>query len=239
VAGRVEQYRAELRQRGDWELFLGAHSGLPGPRANLELAQAAGDEASKTVLLDWADSDDEYLALCGAAGLGRFALDDPKVMTRLKALASHPRWRVREGVAIALQRIGDADMDALIKVAIPWARDPNLYVRRASVAAVCEPRLLKNPKHAGQSLILVDQLIALIPLTKDRKSDAFRVLRQALGYCASVAAAASPGLGRRMMEEWLRSDDPDVRWIVKANLSKSRMAALGQAWVAAQLKNLE
>ncbi len=238
MAGKVEQYRAELKQRRDWEPYLAANSGLPGARANLELVRAAGDEASKSVLLRWAGLDDEYLALCGAAGLGRFALDDPKVLPRLEALASDPRWRVREGVAIALQRIGDADMDALIKIAIPWARDPDLYVRRASVAAVCEPRLLKNPKHAMQALILVDQLIALIPLTKDRKSDAFRVLRQALGYCASVAAAASPGLGRRMMEEWLRSDDPDVRWIVKTNLRKARMAALGESWVTAQLNNL-
>jgi len=38
------------------------------------------------------------------------------------------------------------------------------------------------------------------------------------------------------MERWLRSDDPDVRWIMKSNLAKSRMAALGPAWVATQRK---
>jgi len=239
VAGKAEQYRAELRRRRDWETYLAANSGLPGPRANLELVQVAGDEASQQVLWRWSRSRDEYLALCGAAGLGRFALDDAKVLPRLRELASDPRWRVREGVAIALQRMGDADMDALIKIAIPWARDPDLYVRRAALAGVCEPRLLKNPKHAMQALLLVDQVMSLIPRTADRKSEAFRVLRQALGYCASVAAAASPTLGRRMMERWVGSDDPDLRWIVKSNLGKARMVALGREWLESNRRGVE
>jgi hypothetical protein len=35
------------------------------------------------------------------------------------------------------------------------------------------------------------------------------------------------------MERWLRSDDPDVRWVVRQNLAKKRIAAAGDAWVAA------
>jgi len=42
---RVEQYRAELRRLSDWEPFLKKNSGLPGPRANLELVEAVGEEA--------------------------------------------------------------------------------------------------------------------------------------------------------------------------------------------------
>jgi hypothetical protein len=34
------------------------------------------------------------------------------------------------------------------------------------------------------------------------------------------------------------ADDPDVRWIMKANLCHARMAAPGESWVTAQLKNL-
>ena len=35
------------------------------------------------------------------------------------------------------------------------------------------------------------------------------------------------------MERWLGSDDPDVRSIMKANLDKARMVALGGEWLSA------
>ena len=234
MSSKAERYRAELRGRGDWEEYLTANSGLPGPRGNLELLAVAGDEASEEQLWRWSGSDDEYLASVGTAGLGRFALTDPKVMPHLQRMAADPRWRVREGVAMALQRVGDADWDALLKPMVRWAKHRDLYVRRAAAAGVCEPRLLKDAKHAHQALILVDQIICLIPRVTDRKTDAFRALRLALGYCASVAAAAAPALGRRMFESWLALDDPDVRWIVKNNFGKARMSALGAEWLETQ-----
>ena len=236
MPARAEQYRAELRKRRDWDAYLKANSGLPGPRGNLELLAVAGDEASEQQLWRWSESDDEYLAAVGTAGLGRFAFTDPKVMPHLERMAADPRWRVREGVAMALQRMGDADWDALLRAVIPWGRHRDLYVRRAAAAGVCEPRLLKDAKHADQALVLVDRIISLVPRVADRKTDAFRTLRQALGYCGSVAAAAAPALGRRMFESWLASEDPDVRWIVKSNFGKSRMSALGAEWLAAQRK---
>src|SRR5262250_2435067 len=109
MAGKADQYRRELAASKDWDAYLVAHSGLPGARANLELVQVAGDMATPDVLWRWSSSKDEYLALCGAAGLGRLAREDPKVLGRLKDLACDSRWRVREGVAIALQRLGKQD----------------------------------------------------------------------------------------------------------------------------------
>jgi hypothetical protein len=50
-----------------------------------------------------------------------------------------------------------------------------------------------------------------------------RVLRQALGYCWSVAVAALPADGFARLERWAAGDDPDVRWLVRENLRKSRM----------------
>ena len=236
MPARAEQYRAELRQRRDWDAYLKANSGLPGPRGNLELLAVAGDEASEEQLWRWSGSDDEYLAAVGTAGLGRFAVTDPRVMQHLERMAADPRWRVREGVAMALQRMGDAEWDALLRAVTPWGRHRDPYVQRAAAAGVCEPRLLKDAKHADQAMALVDQIISLVPRVADRKTDGFRTLRQALGYCASVAAAAVPALGRRRFESWLGSDDPDVRWIVKSNFGKSRMSALGAEWLDAQRK---
>ena len=45
---KLDHYRQYLRGLDDWEPYLLAESGLPGPRGNIELAQAvadAGDEA--------------------------------------------------------------------------------------------------------------------------------------------------------------------------------------------------
>lgn len=237
MGGKVELYRAELRRLRDWEPYLAAHSGLPGPRGNLELVQAVGDEAGKSRLWRWAGSEDEYLAVCGAAGLGRFVIEDPKVLPRLEALASDPRWRVREGVAMALQRLGKQDMGRLLDEMAAWARR-GPYVQRAAAAGLCEPALLKNAAQVRKVLQILDTITRSIASGSDRKQDGFRVLRQAMGYCWSVAAAAAPGPGRSMMERWLQSDDPDVRWIMKTNLGKSRMATLGQTWVTAQLRNI-
>jgi hypothetical protein len=37
-----------------------------------------------------------------------------------------------------------------------------------------------------------------------------------------------------LLEKWLRSDDADVAWVMKTNLSKARMSALGEDWLARQ-----
>jgi hypothetical protein len=231
MPGKVEQHRQELRGRKDWEPYLKAHSGLPGPRANLELVEAVGDEAAAEQLWRWSESSDEYLALCGIAGLGRFALDDPKVLPHLRDLAADPRWRAREGVAIALQRVGKRDMARLIKEMRGWSRGTP-FVQRAAAAALCEPALLKDAKEAGQVLKILDGITASVATSRQRKTDQFRVLRQALGYCWSVGAAAAPEPGRAIVDKWMRSNDPDVRWIMKSNLAKARMSALGVTWLA-------
>src|SRR5712664_378374 len=116
MAGRGQHYRTELKKRrGEWEPYLKANSGLPGPRGNLELVEAVGEEADADLLWRLSASSDEFLALCGTAGLGRLAATDPEaVLGWLKELAADPRWRVREGVAIALQRMGRGKMPALI-----------------------------------------------------------------------------------------------------------------------------
>jgi len=226
MAGRAAGYRAELRNLDDWEPYLKKHSGLPGPRANLELVQAVGDEADADRLWRLSASSDEFLALCGTAGLGKVALMEPEtVMTWLKELASDPRWRVREGVAIALQRIGREDMDHLITEMLSWVGD-GPYVRRAAAAGLCEPALLKEQGHAVEVLDILDRITTSLASAGDRRSDGFKVLRQAMGYCWSVAAAAAPANARTYFEKWLESNDRDVTWVMKSNLGKARIAGL-------------
>jgi hypothetical protein len=226
MAGRAAGYRAELRELKDWEPYLKKHSGLPGPRANLELVQAVGDEADADRLWHLSASSDEFLALCGTAGLGKLALMEPAtVMTWLKELASDPRWRVREGVAIALQRVGRESMPQLLTEMQGWVGD-GPYTQRAAAAGLCEPALLRENAHAVEVLAILDRLTSALASAGDRRSDGFKVLRQALGYCWSVAAAAAPENARTYFEKWLQSGDRDVVWVMKSNLGKARMAGL-------------
>ena len=53
-----------------------------------------------------------------------------------------------------------------------------------------------------------------------------RVLRQSLGYCWSVAVAADPGSGLPAFAALAEDTDPDVRWVVRSNRTKARLAKL-------------
>lgn len=100
---KVDRLRAELRSLDDWVPYLLAHSGLPGPRANIELAQAAADEGDARQLRELASLDAkraptgtprEFLTFFGVIGLGRLAADgDAKAIAELRTHASDPRWR--------------------------------------------------------------------------------------------------------------------------------------------------
>ena len=226
MAGRVETYRTELRGLNDWEPYLRKHSGLPGPRANLELVAAVAEEADPDRLWRYSASEDEFLALCGTAGLGRIALLEPDtVISWLRELASDQRWRVRESVAIALQRLGRDNMARLLAEMKIWA-DGDAYVQRAAVAGLCEPALLKSNADTVGVLAILDHITRSLAASTNRADEGFRVLRQALGYGWSVAAAAAPGNATPYLEKWLRSTDKDVMWVMKSNLGKSRMAGL-------------
>lgn len=238
---KTQDYRHALRALEEWEPYLVSESGLPGPRGNIELAQAVADVGTRKHFdrfLAWnaerapVGSSEEFLAFCGTVGLGRLAAEgDRKVLPRLRSLASDPRWRVREAVAMALQRLGVCDMRALLSEMRMWANG-NDYERRAAAAALSEPILLKREEDVRDVLLILDRITEAIARSGDRRSDPFRTLRQGLAYCWSVAVAAAPDAGRPLMERWMGSQDPDIRWVMKQNLSKKRPAAAGAGWVA-------
>jgi hypothetical protein len=110
---------------------------------------------------------------------------------------------------------------------------------RTAAAALCEPALLANREHADRVLGLLDRMTASLPAADERRSKEFQTLRQGLGYCWSVAVAASPELGKRLMERWFSSPDRDVRWIMKQNLSKKRLSRVDGEWVAEWLAQMD
>ena len=234
----------EMAGRGEpWEPFLLKESGLPGPRGNLELAAAVADEGSAELFhalvdepvpeAESSNTREEFLVVCGLVGLGRLLAEGRRdVLPILRRYASDTHWRSREGIAMALQRWGDADRHGLLSEMRSWAAG-NRYEQRAATAALCEPRLLDDPDVVSGVLDLLDGITVSLVAAADRREDGFRVVRQALGYGWSVAVAAAPGPGKAAMERWLASEDPDVRWVMTENLKKNRLVRVDPEWVAA------
>jgi hypothetical protein len=231
---RRDDYRTTLAALdGDWESYLLAQSGLPGPRANLELLQAAADAGSLEQFRRWLGSGAEYLSACGAVGLGRLIAEGQRdLLDELREHANDGRWRVREGVAMGLQRLGARDMPELVETMCRW-QSGTLLERRAVVAALCEPPLLRDdPAAAEATLHILDEITAGLAVVSDRRTEDFKALRRALAYGWSVAVAALPDAGKPLLERWLRSADRDIAWLAQENLKKDRLRRMDPAWLA-------
>lgn len=237
---KQDDYRKTLRTLEDWDAYLLQECGLPGPRGNIELARAVAEEGDVARFARYlafdaerapTNSPYEFLAFCGVLGQGKLLAEGHKEpLETLRRCASDPRWRIREAVAMALQRWGLVDMDALLDEMKGWSRG-TLLERRAAAAAVCEPGLLGEAAHVEQVLDLLDSITASVLGEEDRRSDDFQALRKGMGYCWSVAVCALPEAGKAKMERWFSSVDRDVRWIMKQNLRKRRLERMDAGWV--------
>ena len=237
---KSESYRHMLASLQDWEPTLLRESGLPGPRGNLELAQVVADEGERSLFEHFltytpevAPTNDphEFLAFCGVVGLGRLLAEgDEAILEQLRPFASDPRWRLREGVAMALQRLGKQDMPRLLRAMQTWSNG-NWLEKRAAAAALAEPVLLHNEKEALEALQILDQITASMENSGETKDEPFKVLQQGLGYCWSVVVAAAPQQGKRLMEKWLACPDRTIQRIMQENLKKKRLERMDAAWV--------
>ena len=237
---KKDDYRLKLKSLQNWEDYLLENCNLPGPRGNIELAQAVADEGTaehferyRAYHADVAPTNSpyEFLAFCGVLGLGRLLAEGQTgLLPTLRRCASDPRWRIREAVAMALQRFGDANMPSLIQEMKSWSMGAPLE-QRAAAAALCEPRLLAGAEHARAVLHILDGITTSMLSFPERNSENFRILRQGLGYCWSVAVVASPAEGRALIEKWSVNPDAQVRWIMHENLKKNRLMRMDPGWV--------
>jgi hypothetical protein len=238
-----------LLETGDDERLLEyvvANSNLPGPRGNLELAQAFGDfardyastEAQRLwdLCLQMADvspeeapvnAPQELIPFCGALGIGAIGAASPALfepaLTSLRGLASDPRWRMREAVAFGLQRLLASRGKDTLKALEGWVAPGAWLEMRAAAAAVAEPALLKDGHTAIAALELHRRIVDHVLQAEDRHAETFRVLRKGLGYTLSVVVRALPGEGFAFMAELADSGDPDALWIIRQNLKKNRL----------------
>ncbi len=230
------------------EKHLAAHSNLPGARMNLAPANAFADavgqritqpnppvEALENLLDGWAALDTpvnepRVMLPCAAVlAYGQVGASRPDwwedEIVKLYRTASDSRWRVREMVAMTLQRMLAADWGRTYKALSAWAADGDPLVIRAAVAGVAEPPLLTSPAR-GENALAIQRLaverFAGVPAHM-RRSENVRTLRQALGFTVSVAVAAAPDDGFRLLEQLAASGDEDLRWIARENLKKGRL----------------
>jgi len=242
---KSDDYSRELASLANWDDYLLKNSGLPGPRGNLELAAVVADMGNLALFEKYITYDPqtapvnspyEFLAFCGVLGLGRLVAEGKiEYIQTIRSFASDPRWRLREGVAQALQRWGKVDMAGLLQEMHNWTSGSWLE-KRAAAAALAEPVLLKKPNHIKQALTILDKITTSLLTCSNRKDPDFLTLRQGLGYCWSVVVAALPQEGIPLMEKWLANPDTDIRWIMKENLKKKRLARVASEWVDEQLK---
>jgi hypothetical protein len=236
-------------RREELRTLLQQNSGLPGPRGNLELAHSFAAAMAGMHLEEWqwefltemaatsvskapVNSPKEFLAFCGVLALGALyagGLPRPRrrvALAALKDAASDRRWRVREASAQGLQLVGEKDPAALREIIDGWLPQSSLLEKRAIVAALAHPPLLENAEFALYCLETARTVLASASRVdaKTRKDEAFKILRQGLGYALSVFVAKSPGEGFALLRKVAAVRDSDVAWIIRENLKKKRLS---------------
>jgi hypothetical protein len=253
--GKRDEYVEELglllqeeHREGALKAFLSANSNLPGPRGNLELAWAYGDlvaaidvdAALWRALGGWlrlsereAPTGDprEFLTFCAIQALGAaYARASTQrknlIIRKLQRAASDGRWRIREAVAMALQRIAEQDFAAVAYVLEDWVGAASLVEKRAIVATLAHPPLLTGPDRTSFARRITDVILRdIVEVDRAaRRTEAFRVLKKGLQYAISVFVAAEPEEGFDFVRRWASVEDADVRSILRANLRKARLA---------------
>lgn len=229
------------------EEYLLENSNLPGPRGNLTLAYKFAESFEKKdisreltdLLIGWANltieeapTNDrrEYLTFCGILSLGAhyyYAEDNIKsaVLKLFKQAMNDMRWRIRESAAMGLQLIAEKDFVSIEKNFLIWYTDSNYLEKRAFLATLAHPPILKNKEIVRFSLRMSDDILKAILLDSEenRRSEEFKVLSKGLQYCLSVFVTELPEEGFDLLKEYAKSKNKDMIKIIKTNLSKSRL----------------
>lgn len=93
--GKIEEYGQYLEALSDWDDYLLHHSGLPGPRANLELMWAVARPGHKELFDRYLSYDQKmtpentpelFLAICAVVGYGRLIAEGHMIYCQYSAV---------------------------------------------------------------------------------------------------------------------------------------------------------
>ncbi len=224
--------------------LLARVGGLPGPRANAGVVLAFSNECvargkkadalvtqMATLDLDAAPGASKYeiIPMCGVAALGARAAADAAAMRALATLhdcAEDLRFRVRDGVAEALARIGEVRGEALVHDLAGWM--DGYFHAAAVLRALSDPKWLTRIPVASAATV-IERLDEGFELAKNAPRAAarypgFKSLVDALTV-APVEAAARFGVPVfELLVRWSATKDPVLRELVSAILSSKRLS---------------
>jgi hypothetical protein len=219
------------------------NSGLPGPRGNLELMHSFSEKATESEVNecfsfyrdDLHNSPEEFVVMCGIVGYCILNKDNiPKTLTTIRKYASHSSWRIRESVATGIQEIAENNLNEIIDNLKKWM-DGNELEKRAIVAALCEPKLLKEKTIIVELLKLLNIITMGFDKIDGKLSENQNSLRKTLGYGWSVAIVSLPNEGKLAFEKIAECNNKHIKWIVKENLRKKRLTVMEKKWVERML----
>jgi len=226
--------------------FLKANSNLPGPRGNLEMAYAFGDcfagdidDVSWAFVVELSNIDSEQapvndpgeiLPFCAALAAGSqytYADNERKsqIKSILRAAMNDDRWRMREGAAMGYQRMAESDFGAVKEIFESLYPDSNFVEKRAIIAALAHPPILKDKDVALYSLKISEDIMDGLAVLKpdELKSGGFKVLSKGLEYALSVFTAYAPDEGFKMLKAFAALPQKDLKRIIRSNLGKARL----------------
>ncbi|MCW7491270.1 hypothetical protein ND861_01245 [Leptospira sp. 2 VSF19] len=215
------------------------NSHLPGPRGNLGLLYLFSKNASENEVNeclsfyneDLSNSPEEFVVMCGIVGYCILNNNNiKKTLTNIRKYASHSSWRIRESVAIGIQEITENHKVEILTNLKKWMSGNDLE-KRAIVAALCEPKLLKEKSFVNELLEILNQITLDFEKIEGKLSGNQISLRKTLGYGWSVAIASLPKEGKIAFEKIAKYKNKHIKWIVKENLKKNRLLVMDKQWV--------
>ena len=242
------ELEAVVRDPDETARFLTARSGLPGPRANLEIAATFADMVGEgslgpdwfQTLLVWSripaveaptQHPREFLPFCAVQALAAVqgdASDEVRAETEsaLRRAANDPRWRMREACAFGLQRIGHSCPTLMKSLVERWMQAGSLLELRASLVALADPPLLEDREMVNFALGLADEVMEHVLALDEEglRSEAGKAVVKALGFAPSVFVVAAPSEGFALLEAWADRGSIVAAKVVAANLRKARLA---------------
>jgi hypothetical protein len=231
VAGPVDKLYQELAKA----------SGLPGPRANVPLANAFADEcvrrgrAVDQLLTKMSElhpdhatggSPFEFVVMCGVLGLGARGAADQKVraraLTLLHASADDLRFRVRDAVVISLERLGAVMGDALVEEVAGWMDG---FFHAANVLTALSHPMWLDVTHDADAIVARLHEAAELVLNAPRSSMRYPGYKALLDALRAAPGPLSSRHGVRVLDEvhrWTTLGNVDLREAATAAVKNTK-----------------
>ncbi len=217
-------------------------SGLPGTRPNLPFAERFGDvvaaqgKSADAFIIELANLDAniapgdtawEFLPVCGVYALAARAAKDDKAykknLVRLHTLADDPRFRVRDAVVATLVRLGTVRQVQLLDDVQPWM-DGYHHAAAVILAIAHEPFLHAVDRYESIEARLEEAFMLLENAPRAAaRYPGHKHLVDAMSNTPRILAARFGVPVFDQLVKWTRTKDPDLRAIIEANLTGTRL----------------